>query len=68
MSVVASPLAFHTDRVAGNEKATVFITEAAGFTGTGVVPARGHKVFDLAPSPEAASRFHGDHSDEDLDS
>ena len=43
----------------GNEKATAFITEAAGFIGSEVVKvlvARGHQVFGLAPSLEAAQR------------
>ena len=43
----------------GNTAATTLVTEAAEFTGTEVVKgliARGHQVFGLAPSAEAAQR------------
>lgn len=57
--VVARPLASHTDFMAGDTAATTFVTGAAGFVGTALVKvllARGHQVFCLTESVEAAQR------------
>ena len=57
--MVASSLALHTGHMAGNAAATTFVTGAAGFIGTELVKvlmARGHQVFGLAQSVEAAQR------------
>ena len=59
LSVVAGSLALHTGRMAGDAKATAFVTGAAGFIGTELVKvlmARGHQVFGLTRSLEAAQR------------
>jgi nucleoside-diphosphate-sugar epimerase len=59
LSVAASSLAFHTGGMAGDARATTFVTGAAGFIGTELVKvlkARGHRVFGLARSLDAAER------------
>ena len=57
--VVGSPLALQTHFMTRESVATTFITGAGGFIGTELVKAliaRGHQVFGLAPSAEAAER------------
>ena len=47
--------------MAGNASATAFVTEAAGFIGSELIKvlvARGHQVFGLTRSMEAAQRIH----------
>ena len=58
-SVAGAAFAPHTHGMSGHAKATAFVTGAAGFIGTeliGVLVARGHQVFGLAHSAEAAER------------
>ena len=58
--VAASSPALHTDRMAGDTAATTFITGADGFVGRALVKilvARGHQVFGLTQSAEAAERM-----------
>jgi nucleoside-diphosphate-sugar epimerase len=60
--VVTSPLSLQTGHMATNGKATTFITGADGFIGTELVRvlvARGHQVFGLTRSVEAAQRVRG---------
>lgn len=60
VSVVASLIARHTRHMAGGAVATTFVTGAAGFIGTELVKvlvARGHRVFGLTQSAEAAQRL-----------
>lgn len=55
--VVAGPLTVHTGHMTGATTATAFVTGAAGFIGTALVRvllARGHEVYGLTPSAEAA--------------
>jgi nucleoside-diphosphate-sugar epimerase len=57
--VVGRPLAGQTHLMTRESVATAFITGAGGFIGTELVKAliaRGHEVFGLAPSAEAAER------------
>ena len=59
LSVVVSSLALHTGHMAGDAGATAFVTGAAGFIGMElikVLKARGHRVFGLTRSSEAAHR------------
>jgi len=59
LSVVAHSPALHTGGMAGNARATTFVTGAAGFIGlelVNVLVARGHRVFGLTDSVEAAQR------------
>jgi nucleoside-diphosphate-sugar epimerase len=59
LSVFARALALHTGRMTGDRPATTFITGAAGFIGTElirVLKARGHEVFGLTWSLDAAQR------------
>ena len=60
LSVVASSPALQTGHMAGDARATTFVTGAAGFIGTELVKvlmARGHQVSGLAQSVEAAQRL-----------
>ncbi|PYR88463.1 MAG: hypothetical protein DMF84_28115 [Acidobacteria bacterium] len=59
LSVVTSSLALHTGPMATDRQAT-FVTGADGFVGTELIKvfvARGHQVFGLTPSAEAAYRL-----------
>jgi nucleoside-diphosphate-sugar epimerase len=59
LSVVANSLALQTGHMTGDAQATTFITGAAGFIGTELVKvlvARGHRVFGLTQSLDAAER------------
>ncbi len=58
--VVVGSLALHTGAMAGHAKETAFVTGAAGFIGRELVKvliARGHQVFGLTRSLEAAQRL-----------
>jgi len=57
MWVVSSPVAPHTGDMTRATTSTTFVTGAAGFMGTALVKAllaRGHEVYGLTPSAEAA--------------
>ena len=59
LSVVARALAHDTSHMTGDRRATTFITGAAGFIGTElikVLKARGHDVYGLTWSLDAAQR------------
>jgi len=59
LSVVARALENDTSRMTGDRPATTFITGAAGFIGTElikVLKARGHEVYGLTWSLDAAER------------
>ena len=59
LSLFASSLALHTGRMAANRRESAFVTEASGFIGLELVKvlvARGHDVFGLTQSVEAARR------------
>lgn len=57
--VVLTPVAFHTHHMTVDAAKTTFVTRAAGFIGTELVKVlrkRGHQVFGLTESVEAAAR------------
>lgn len=57
LSVVGRPFAIHTGRMTRAMKMSTFVTGAAGFVGTALIRVllgRGHQVYGLTPSIEAA--------------
>src|SRR5262245_43298548 len=60
LSVFGCDFSLHTDHMAGDARATTFITGAAGFIGRELIKvlvSRGHQVFGLTQSVEAAERM-----------